>query len=59
MSDAWPCIPPIEGWCMRIRLCGSENRLPGLPAHSRNWPIDAAMPMQIVRTSQLTYCIVS
>jgi hypothetical protein len=59
MSDACPCIPPIEGWCMSMRLWGSEKRLPGAPAHSKNWPIEAAIPTQIVRTSQLTYCMVS
>ena len=58
MSEAWPCIWP-EGWCMRMRLWGRANRFPGVPAQSRNWPIDAARPTQIVRTSHLTYCMVS
>jgi hypothetical protein len=29
------------------------------PAHRRNWPMEAAIPKHTVRTSQLTYCIVS
>ena len=58
MSEACPCIWP-DGWCIRIRLWGRAKRLPGVPAHSRNWPIEAASPTQIVLTSQATYCMVS
>jgi len=35
-----------------IRVCGSENRLPGVPAVSRNCPIEAAIPNEWVATSQ-------
>jgi len=48
-----------EGWCIRMREWGRANRLPGAPEHSRNWPIEAASPTQIVLTSQLMYCMVS
>ena len=58
ISAAWPWMPPW-GWCIRMREWGSANRLPGAPAHSRNWPIDAARPMHTVATSQATYCMVS
>jgi hypothetical protein len=37
----------------------ARSAYPGAPAHSRNCPMEAAMPMQIVRTSALTYCMVS
>ena len=52
MSDAVPPMPP-DGWCIMIRACGSAYRLPCVPAHSRNWPIDAAMPIANVATSLL------
>ena len=42
-----------------LSLWDRANRLPGVPAHSRNWPIEAARPTQMVRTSHRTYCIVS
>ena len=58
MSDAWPWRPP-EGWCIMMRAWGSENRLPGAPEHSRNWPIEAARPMQMVATSGWMNCMVS
>ena len=58
MSAAVPPMPP-DSWCIMIRACGSANRLPGVPAQSRNWPIEAAMPMAMVATSFLMYCIVS
>ena len=50
---------PAEGWCIRMRVFGSAKRLPGVPAVSRNWPIEAAMPMAMVTTSFLMNCIVS
>ena len=50
MSIAVPPIP-AEPWCIRIRLCGSANRLPGVPADSRNCPMLAASPMARVATS--------
>ena len=34
-----------------IRACGNANRLPGVPAVSRNWPIEPAIPMAMVATS--------
>src|SRR6185503_15987929 len=49
MSDAVPCVPP-DGWCIMMRACGSAERFPLRPAVSRNEPIEAAMPMQIVFT---------
>src|SRR6266550_1660608 len=49
MSDAVPCVPP-EGWCIMIRAWGSAERFPLRPAVSRNEPIEAAIPMQIVFT---------
>ena len=54
-------VPPSEadGWCMRIRACGSAYRFPGAPAVSRNWPIEAASPTAQVATSGRTSCIVS
>jgi hypothetical protein len=50
MSTAVPPMP-AEPWCMRMRACGSANRLPGVPAVSRNCPALAAMPTAIVETS--------
>jgi hypothetical protein len=44
---------------MRIRLLGSEKRLPWTPAISSSEPIDIAMPMHIVDTSGLMKFIVS
>ena len=58
MSAACPCMAP-EGWCIRIREWGRANRLPGAPAQSRNWPMLAARPKQMVDTSGRTYCMVS
>src|SRR5207245_2259039 len=58
MSVAAACSWP-GGWRMRMRACGRAKRLPGVPAQSRNCPIDAAMPMHSVATSQPTYCMVS
>ncbi len=50
MSTALPPIPD-EPWCIRIRLCRSANRLPGVPADSRNCPALAAIPSASVETS--------
>ena len=36
-----------------------RNRLPFVPPESRNAPMLAAMPIQMVDTSHLIYCIVS
>ena len=36
---------------MSTCACGRLNRLPGVPAHSRNWPMLAASPMASVLTS--------
>ena len=58
MSAAVPCAPP-EGWWIMIRECGRALRLPLVPAASRNDPIEAAMPMQIVFTGAFRCCIVS
>src|SRR6185369_8329523 len=58
ISDTWPWKPP-EGWWIRIVEFGSANRLPRVPAASRNAPIEAAMPMQRVETSGRMNCIVS
>jgi hypothetical protein len=58
MSAAVPPMPP-EGWCMMMRACGSAYRFPGVPAQSRNWPIEPARPMATVDTSLSMNCIVS
>ena len=58
MSVAWPSKPP-EGWWIRIRLFGSDMRLPAAPPASSSEPIDMAIPQQIVETSGLMNCIVS
>ena len=58
MSVDWPS-KPADGWWMRMRLLGSDMRLPAAPAVSSSEPIDIAMPMHIVATSGLTNCIVS
>ena len=52
MSDAVPCAPP-DGWWIMMRECGSAERLPLRPPASRNDPMLAAMPMQIVFTGEL------
>ena len=36
-----------------------RSACPGAPAHSRNWPMLAASPTQMVETSGCTYCMVS
>ena len=58
MSVAWPSKPE-EGWCIRIRLLGSEERFPFVPPASSSEPIDIAMPTHIVCTSGLMKFIVS
>ncbi len=49
-STAEPPIP-ADPWCIRMRACGSANRLPCVPAESRNWPALQAMPNASVATS--------
>ena len=58
MSEAWPENPP-EGWWIMTRELGRQKRLPLAPAASSSEPIEAAMPMQTVDTSERMYCIVS
>ena len=58
MSEAVPPTP-ADGWCIRTRACGRADRLPGAPAVSRNWPIDAARPIAVVATSGSISIIVS
>ena len=58
MSDAVPPIPPV-GWCIMIRACGSEYRLPSAPQASSTCPIEATMPIAYVATSLLMKFIVS
>ena len=54
MSEAWPRMPPIEGWWIITRECGKASRLPLEPPASRREPMDAARPTLIVETSALT-----
>ena len=58
MSVGAPRNPAVP---LRIMIFefGSARRLPGAPPVRSTAPIDIAMPEQIVRTSGLTYCIVS
>ena len=58
MSVDWPS-KPADGWWIRIRLLGSDMRLPFAPPASSSEPIDIAIPQQIVVTSGLMNCIVS
>ena len=58
MSEALPWKPP-EGWWTMMRALGREIRGPGSPAISRNEPMEAAKPMQVVATGLLMYCMVS
>jgi hypothetical protein len=58
MSEDWPS-KPADGWWMRMRLLGSEKRLPGAPPASSSEPMLIAIPQQIVCTSGLMKCIVS
>ena len=46
-------------WWIMSRECGSAERFPLVPADSRNEPIDAAIPMQIVFTGARRNCMVS
>ena len=50
---------PPEGWCISTRAWDVRKRLPLVPELSRNWPIDAHMPMPTVATSGSMSCIVS
>ena len=58
MSVAWPWKPP-DGWWIRIRLLGSDERLPLRPPARISEPADIAIPQQIVATSGLMNRIVS
>ncbi len=58
MSVAWPWKPPW-GWWSRMRLLGSEERLPFAPPARSSEPIDIAMPHTVVATSGLMKRIVS
>ena len=58
MSVDWPS-KPADGWWMRMRLLGSEKRLPFAPPVSSSEPMLIATPQQIVATSGLMNCIVS
>ncbi len=49
-SAAVPWMP-ADGWCIMIRALGRANRLPGVPAPRRNWPMQAANPTARVETS--------
>ena len=59
MSDAVPPPPACDGWWIMMRECGSAERLPLRPPASRNEPMLAARPMQIVFTGDFMNCIVS
>ncbi len=50
MSVACPWKPPL-GWWMRMRLLGSDARLPGAPPARISEPMDMAMPQHVVATS--------
>ncbi|MNW04327.1 hypothetical protein D3C71_2004060 [compost metagenome] len=58
MSEAWPSAPP-SGWWIITSLLGRAKRLPLAPAVSRNAPMEAAIPTQMVETSALMNCMVS
>ena len=59
-SSAWTsmstALPPMPGRarCIRMRACGSANRLPLVPAESRNCPALQARPNARVDTSHGT-----
>ena len=53
MSLACPWVPPL-GWWIMMRLWGSAERLPLVPAARRNAPMLAAWPTQMVTTSDFT-----
>jgi hypothetical protein len=42
----------MSGWWSMTCALGNTLRFPFVPAASRQAPIDAAMPMQVVATSQ-------
>src|SRR6185437_17163361 len=50
---------PAEPWCISTWACGRLNRLPLVPAQSRNWPMLPARPMASVLTSLGISCIAS
>ena len=50
---------PAEPWWIMIFAFGSAIRLPAAPPARIIAAADMPIPMQIVRTSGLTYCIVS
>ena len=58
MSVICPWVP-AEGWWIMISALGRASRLPLVPEDSRNAPMEAASPMQMVDTSHLIYCMVS
>jgi hypothetical protein len=45
-SVAWPPMPEVQGWWMRMRQLGSAVRLPLAPAASSTAAIEAAWPTQ-------------
>jgi hypothetical protein len=53
MSTALPPMP-AEPRCIKMRACGSANRLPLAPAESRNCPALQASPSASVETSHGT-----
>ncbi len=57
-DGTWPLVP-AEGWWIMISALGRARRLPFAPEDSRNAPMLAAMPTQMVDTSHLIYCMVS
>ena len=58
MSAGEPRNPPDPWWIM-IFAFGSAIRFPGAPPARIIAAADMPIPTQIVRTSGLTYCIVS
>ena len=49
----------MSGWWSMTWLLGRTARLPLVPADSRQAPMLAAMPMQVVATSQRRWLMVS
>src|SRR5919205_685316 len=47
MSDDWPS-KPADGWWIRMRLFGSERRLPAAPPARSSEPMDIATPQLVV-----------
>jgi hypothetical protein len=58
MSAGEPRKPPLPWWIITFEF-GSAKRLPAAPPERIIAPADIAMPTHTVRTSGLTYCIVS